>query len=509
MISGEAEHHSGSKENQPFLPDEDLRVLDSLARRFPDWLVLRNPRFNLPAPIAVAIIAAALLAAYLAPRYALNQRTGMILGGAILGIAGMVIVIKWRIIGLMALPVVSLMVPLAIGTGSKTGINAMVLFLGFLLGLWVLDMIAIKRQIRLFPYRPVIASLVFAVVAIVAFGFGQLPWFFMKPATLAAQFGGLLIFLMSIGAFLLVAHQIQSIDELKWLTWVFLGMGFIVFVLRLFPSSFRIVEKIFVRQAVLGATFFVWLVAIAASQALFNPKLAPRGRVFLGLLVVIFFYVTFEGDNSYWISGWLPPVIALVTVLLLGRPQWGLVAVVLGGLVLAYNYSQATNVFNEGDNTYSTLTRLEAWKIMLEIIKVNPVFGLGMANYYFYTPLFPILGYKIKFNSHNNYIDIVAQTGLVGLLCFLWLFGELWLLGWRMRNQVPEGFPRAYVIGALGGLVGTLALGALGDWVIPFVYNIGMEGFRASVFAFFFLGGLVALARLTNISPTKSAEETT
>jgi hypothetical protein len=50
-------------------------------------------------------------------------------------------------------------------------------------------------------------------------------------------------------------------------------------------------------------------------------------------------------------------------------------------------------------------------------------------------------------------------------------------------------------VGALGGIVGTLVCGALGDWVIPFVYNIGMNGFRASVFAFLFMGGVLAINR--------------
>jgi O-antigen ligase len=143
---------------------------------------------------------------------------------------------------------------------------------------------------------------------------------------------------------------------------------------------------------------------------------------------------------------------------------------------------------------------------MAEIIKVNPIFGLGMANYYWYTPLFPILGYRVSFNSHNNYIDIIAQTGLVGLICFLWFFGELWLFGWHIRNRVPEGFPRAYVMGSLAGIVGTLSLAALGDWVIPFVYNVGLEGFRASMFGFLFLGGLVAIANIFHINPSKSIE---
>lgn len=38
-----------------------------------------------------------------------------------------------------------------------------------------------------------------------------------------------------------------------------------------------------------------------------------------------------------------------------------------------------------------------------------------------------------------------------------------------------------------------IVAGMLGDWVIPFVYNIGLGGFRASVLGWLFLGGLVAL----------------
>jgi len=106
------------------------------------------------------------------------------------------------------------------------------------------------------------------------------------------------------------------------------------------------------------------------------------------------------------------------------------------------------------------------------------------------------LGYYVPFNSHNNYVDIVAQTGLLGLACFLWLVWEVGRLSWRLRTSVPEGFPRAYVVGCLGGLAGTLAAGMLGDWVLPFVYNIGLKGLRASVLGWLFLGGLVALEQL-------------
>jgi hypothetical protein len=58
---------------------------------------------------------------------------------------------------------------------------------------------------------------------------------------------------------------------------------------------------------------------------------------------------------------------------------------------------------------------------------------------------------------------------------------------------VPDGFPRAYVYSALGGLAGTLVAATLVDWILPFVYNIGLAGFRASILAWIFMGGLVSL----------------
>lgn len=43
----------------------------------------------------------------------------------------------------------------------------------------------------------------------------------------------------------------------------------------------------------------------------------------------------------------------------------------------------------------------------------------------------------------------------------------------------------------------------LGDWVLPFVYNVTFNGLRASVLGWIFLGGLVALERMT---PTESRQ---
>jgi O-antigen ligase len=145
---------------------------------------------------------------------------------------------------------------------------------------------------------------------------------------------------------------------------------------------------------------------------------------------------------------------------------------------------------------YSYSTRTEAWLLVLEMVKSSPLLGFGPANYYWYTPLFPIRGWAVAFNSHSQYVDIIAQTGILGLFCFCWFAWEVWRLGFRLRNRVPAGFAQAYVYGALGGWIGTLASGILVDWFLPFAYNIALRGFRASVLVWFFIGGLASIEQM-------------
>jgi hypothetical protein len=133
---------------------------------------------------------------------------------------------------------------------------------------------------------------------------------------------------------------------------------------------------------------------------------------------------------------------------------------------------------------------------LLQIFKASPLFGLGPANYYYYTSLFPLLGWYVKFNSHNNYMDILIQYGALGLGIFMWLVIELGILAGKLYRRLEDPFSRAYSAAALGGLAALLVSGLLGDWFLPFLYNIGYRGFRTSVFAWIFLGGLVALARI-------------
>ena len=403
-------------------------------------------------------------------------------------------ILRWPPLGLIALVISSFVLPWEIGTGTNTGLNVTIVLLSMLIALWAADTVWRKRKTLAPITRSEFGLIAFSIVAVIAFGVGQLPWFHLaQAAPMPAQLGGLAIVLLSAGAFLLVGRRVRDVSWLRRLTFTFLILGGFFVVAGFVPGLRSFVGRIYHHDSV-GGLFWTWLVALAFSQAVFNRRLALHWRLGLLGLVAAAIYATLFLNRS-WATGWLPALVALVVVLWAGAPRLGLAVTLAGAALLALNIKPAIDLIMINEQ-YSLLTRLEAWRIVAEIVKTSPLIGLGPANYYWYTPLFPILGWSIRFNSHNQYVDIVAQAGLLGLACFLWFIWEIGKEGWRLRREVPVGFSRAYVYGAIGGLAGTLVAGMLADWMLPFVYNVGLSGFRASLFPWLFLGGLMSLRRV-------------
>jgi hypothetical protein len=402
-----------------------------------------------------------------------------------LGIGMVLTFVRWPPLGLIIASVAGLVVPYL----GPSGLNVSMVLIGLLLGLWLLDVMVGQRQVQPAPSRTVWPLLGFLIVAAISFTVGQLPWFtFALHAPLGAQLGGLSIIVLSVGAFSLVANQIKDLRWLSRLTWAFLVIGGLTVLSRsVLPVLGLPTQNLF--QSV-GTVFYIWLIAMAFSQVIFNKDLHPAWRLALGGLVLVTLYVLFFlkfGDKS----GWLSCFVCIAVIIAARSWRAGLALVPVAVLATLYMWTRLVST-----DDYSISTRFDALLIMAQIIKISPILGLGFANYYWYTPLFPIRGYAVSFNSHNNYVDIVAQTGVVGLVCFLWLVWELGWLGWRLRKEVPAGFAQAYAYGALGGLAGMVVAGLLGDWVLPFFYNLGLNGLRSSMIGWLFLGGLVSLEQM-------------
>ena len=442
-------------------------------------------------PKWAVIAGVVLLSAYLGPRASVTQLA------IVPAIVALNVLLRTPELGVVAFLLAALVVPLSLGTNTQTAPPIAIVFIPVLVGIWLL------RGWRQHSIRPVASAinlplLTFAVSATLSLIAGNLPWnLFAVRANPEVQVGAWAIFILSFLALLLVGNLIGDVRWLKRTVAVLFGVGAFFIAARLRDPSVSLSGSS-VLNSNTGSMFWTWLVALAGGQALFNRSLSRPWRVAAAMLVVLSLYVGwFQSRN--WVSGWLPPLVAVLVLVWLYSWRLGLAVTLIGGVAVFIAYPTLLDELT-GIKQYSIDTRVVARDILLtQVFPLSPVLGLGPANYYHYTPLYPILGWNVKFNSHNNYIDLLLQVGVVGTAAFAWLMAVLTGLGWRLRRQVDawtDKFSIGYVNGCIAGLVATLVACGLGDWFLPFVYNIGFAGMRASLIAWIFLGGLVAIEQI-------------
>jgi len=326
---------------------------------------------------------------------------------------------------------------------------------------------------------------------------GQIPWFvFANQAPMSAQVGGFAIYLLLPLTMLITPNLIKDLYWLKIIFWTFVGLSMIYAIGRSLGLSFA--DRLFQHGYTANSMLWTWLVVLIASQIIYNHELTWRIRAMLVVLVAIALYVALVLANE-WKSGWVPAAVGVAVLIGLRFRKLTVFAIPFALIVGIYLAQDLIST-----DEYSWGTRVDAWLVVLDISRTSPLFGLGFANYYWYAQVFSIRGYSISFNSHSQFVDIVAQTGIAGLVVFFWILFEVARQAWGVSNRTTDGFVRGYSYGVLAGVFGSLMAAFLVDWVLPFAYNIGLDGIRASILPWIFFGGLISIEQIL-LSQQKSA----
>jgi hypothetical protein len=427
---------------------------------------------------------------------------------AVVGIIAVSFQLRNHFIGLMVLVATAVACPIQFGGGGAGGrspLSSSVVLAVLICAIWLADLVVFRRVSSPEPSRVRLSAWVLMGSAVGSFGLAQITAGQVLQAPQGAQLAQLAIIVVSVTLFLVTGGVIQSLKNLKSLTWLFLGCAAVV-CLTTMISTDSVVGRALVgvtHGESIGSVYWSWLAAISISQALFNRELPPWLRLACAGVTVMALFRGLVLAQS-WTSGWLPPLIAVFVVFLIRLPRLTILASLLVVVAILYR-KPTTDTFTPEDEQYSAMTRLAAAQTLWPVIKSHPLVGLGPANYYYYVMATPILGWYVRFNSHNQYLDLAAQLGAVGVTAFLWLMFEMALALWRLRSRFHRDFCEAYVIGALAGLGATVVSGALADWILPFYYNIGLVGMRSSLLFWIFVGGGIFVLR--SIQPAEAQPE--
>ena len=158
------------------------------------------------------------------------------------------------------------------------------------------------------------------------------------------------------------------------------------------------------------------------------------------------------------VVGCLPLVWSRQTRLLLALP---LIAALVFLLSPQPVKERIGSIFNLQDVTMQQ--RLSLWQGGLEIFLDHPLFGVGPdnleENYLLYNdPPETPRGFT---HLHNNVVQIAAESGVVGLLTWLWIWVAYFrcMAGAHRRVDADDASGRALLFGSLAAVLGFLAAG--------------------------------------------------
>jgi O-antigen ligase len=393
--------------------------------------------------------------------------------------------------GILAIAVTAGMVNFfTLPTGRESRVVISLAIALALLGIWGLQLILHRgNEPRLKPSMLNKPLLVFVLINIIAYAWGILmrdplvqPW----PSFANVQIAALIV---NIGLPLLALMVANKFGDVKWiraLTWTIILIG-----------AFRIIsEKLGLPTLSLGwngarGLFPTWVCALAFALALFDERLPKWQRVGLLAVVALWFHHTFV-DGTVWLSGWIPIVVAVAVITFVRSRKLFAVLAVLALVVVALDFTSYYSRIVTANEEEGSTSRLDIWALNLKHVENHPFFGMGPAGYAPYNMHYHPQDAR---STHNNYFDVLAQNGIIGMVSFVVLmatFVRICLRNARGTHR-ERSFEAAFAAATLGGCLAALVAMALGDWVLPFAYNQTITGFDNASYTWMMLGGAAAL----------------
>lgn len=191
---------------------------------------------------------------------------------------------------------------------------------------------------------------------------------------------------------------------------------------------------------------------------------AARGRLlrwfFVGTLPM-FALALFATDSQ---GGLVALFAASAGSIALGGPvrKYAVVAVCSAALFATFYYTVVTTppLLTEGESS-----RLDLWRVALEVADDYPLLGVGAGNFPVVEPGYALTTVELfrvdlvlrPEVAHNTYLHVLAEYGIIGLALFLGIIAASLLLGLRAIRTFAHTGDRASELFARGLYIGMLA----------------------------------------------------
>lgn len=208
---------------------------------------------------------------------------------------------------------------------------------------------------------------------------------------------------------------------------------------------------------------------------------------------------------TYSRGAWIAFILSL-SVLAVQKRRIFLFSAVFLVIFLAAFYCQSARVRPLDSIMGNNLTRyfewennrLGYWTRSISIIRDYPVLGSGLNTYSSIQWQYDGVGWGGY--PHNSYLQMTAETGVVGLLAFLWLIIILLINSFKNLQSMMDPFLRSLVLSFLAGLTGFL---------IHSFFDTNFYSVQLGTFMWVIIGVIVAAQKIGNSSEDSEVQKMT
>jgi tetratricopeptide (TPR) repeat protein len=280
-----------------------------------------------------------------------------------------------------------------------------------------------------------------------------------------------LFYLISYIMIFFLVNQISPTKEARWIVLTVVSLGILTSLYGLYQYLWDfqgLIVKIKGTETLPASIspFTDEIIARLGAGRIFSTFLLPSHfAAFLGMSIPV--STAFVLTNKGWLrylfglavalqvfalyltksfSGWLSLILAcgcfcFIYLGYIKRVKARYLFSLLGGLVLVLALIFAGLSITRPDNPLAAIEnnplvlRALNWGTTIAIIKDNPLIGKGLDTFGLIYPSYQESGVNVVHHSHNTYLQLGAEMGIIGTVVFLW-FACWWL--WRTVRIVKE-----------------------------------------------------------------------
>ena len=325
--------------------------------------------------------------------------------------------------------------------------------------IWILQMVLPERksgQVLLKPLllAPLLALILVGLVSIIysrLFPDPNVPYTY-PHSTVSVTITNLseMALLIGLPLFLvLVPGVTRTVRDVRWVIGAYICVGIVYALGTIFAAPLGLYSKEVIlgnrRPEVFGSVssglggLILLFTSIAFAQLLYATK--GKTRLFWGLLSLIFMLGVIM---TFGREAWVGLFLAVLIMVALGTKNWSILLVLLIPLILLF--IPGVSDFFDPTKVYGA-DRFTIWQDAYNIWLRSPYFGVGAGNYQFFDRIY---GHDQVGVAHNQYLEVLAEMGIQGLICLIWLLIAVGIQIFKSFKEAKTNLGKAIALAYIG-----------------------------------------------------------